>query len=133
VETTIGAQSEAEARAFLYCEEIMCKRIKLDSHILKDWGKSNARHILNAYRETRKHGFMIITAVHGAKRCELKCWKDERSGFSGTTSGNLGGIGFQVTPIVGAHFERGRENSGWISRPLSDDKEMVKALLKELL
>jgi len=101
----------------------MCSRVKIDDHAVKMWGKSNAKFIKTRYPKVREHGFIIITAIHVAKACELNCWSKERASYTGNVG--IGAFGNAIMPQLGGEFRQAEASMGWVTRPTDDDKALV--------
>lgn len=42
--------------------------------LIQEWGRAKAKHILTRDPATKEFGFFVVTAIHVAQSCEMKCW-----------------------------------------------------------
>jgi len=131
VQTAFEKQTEAESGAFLYCEQFMSKWVDINVRALRKWGKSNGKFILSQYPRAEEHGFMVITAIHVAKLCELKCWHNEEGSYKGDIA--VGAFGNAITPQVGGHGRRSEANCSRVTRPTDDDRVLVQISQKQVV
>ena len=98
IETEIQARHGSQGAALLICGDHIREGIERNIGELKEWGKVNAKHILQLEKQTKKYGFFIVTATRRTKRYRLKCWSSitqsdgERSNISRSGVDNSGWV-----------------------------------------
>ena len=102
--------------AVLLCDPVTKVWIEQGATLLKAWGYSLAKQILESEDKTKKHGYFVVTEVHYTKRCLISCWSRK----SESTSGGLD-VGTSVAPLPSAEL-KGDKNfkdtySGWVKCP----------------
>jgi hypothetical protein len=113
----MALHSASEAFAILYYDPITRKAIQGSEIEVKEWGKSNAKYILEKFPDTREHGFFLVTATLRTRRCSLGCWSGTTRSIEST--GNVSSL--LPVGFLGGHIKSNNQHSGWITCPSNDD------------
>lgn len=112
--------SRTKGAAVLQCGPIIWEHLATEVGALKQWGKDNAKHILEKEALTREHGFFIVTATRKTNWCKLKCLSKNTKTTTPTFSAGLPYTGPQIGATTEVQSDK-TLSAGWIIRPANDE------------